>query len=112
MNNFEKAKAEYEKKQRQEVGIKAQNIKVPDPQEKMAKCMQGVMPQLNQPDLTPREAITAFVAWLTTRPTPVTFSAAHNSAKACNLVNQFCDWNKWAKCREDYTKRYKVPGEE
>jgi len=65
-----------------------------------------------EPEITPREAITAFVAWLTTRETVVTMSMYHNSAEPCDLVKQFCDWNKWSECRNDYTERYKIPGEE
>ena len=109
MNNFEKAKAEFEKKQATDQVNMAMNSEATVQLREAAK---DVMKQMEQPDLTPREAIVAFVAWLTTRPNPVCFSAAHDSAKACNLANQFCDWNNWPKCREDYTERYKVPGEE
>ena len=53
--------------------------------------------------LNAREAVTGFVAWLTTRDTPITFSAIHGSAEPCDLVNQFCNVNNLPECRDEWT---------
>ena len=43
--------------------------------------------------LYPTEAVYGFCAWLTTRNTPMTFSATHDAAKAAELCDAFCRAN-------------------
>lgn len=43
--------------------------------------------------MTPKEAVFAFAAWLSTREEPVTISASHDSAIVAQLVGAFCEAN-------------------
>ena len=43
--------------------------------------------------LSGSEALYGFMGWLTTRRMAETFSAAHNAARAADLVDKFCKMN-------------------
>lgn len=49
------------------------------------------------------EILYGFVAWLTTKHTPVTFSDKHNAGEAVDLIARFCEANNLRNsCRENY----------
>ena len=50
--------------------------------------------------MNPTEAVYGFVAWLTTRQTPVTMSRAHDSAEPAELLKRFCETNKLDSVRD------------
>ena len=62
-----------------------------------------------QVTLNAREAITGFVAWLTSRSITTTFGAKHNATEACDLANHFCNVNNLPECRDDWTKNLTHP---
>lgn len=53
------------------------------------------------PDINAREALYGFMAWLTTRPEPVTLSSRHEAGVAADLVEQWAKANHLPGIRED-----------
>ena len=60
-------------------------------------------------EMSGSEALFGFMAWLTTRESEVTFSAYHDAAPACELVDEFCKVNDLIEPREDWTDRLTHP---
>ena len=59
--------------------------------------------------LSASEALFGFMAWLTTREEPVTFSSQHDASKAAELVGLFCKANGLEDPREGWTGLLKFP---
>ena len=49
-----------------------------------------------------QEALFGFMGWLTSRETPVTFSASHDAAIAAELVKEFAELNALPDVTQDY----------
>ena len=56
---------------------------------------------MKETNITAREAVFGFAAWLTCRTNPVTFSSTHEASIAAHLANEWCEKNNLPKIRED-----------
>ncbi len=55
--------------------------------------------------LNPREAVSAFAAWMTTRDDTITIGASHEVPPIPQLVKAFCDSQGLALVRDDFADR-------
>ncbi len=56
-------------------------------------------------ELNPREAVTAFVSWLTTRSKVISVGSTAEIPAIADLMEAFCDSQGFALVREDFTDR-------